>query len=84
MNHPVETLMKRSIAVAQEYGKLHHQLRQRQRTDRNDPLREDLERQIQAVTAEMRALCGGFVELGLKAKGNRTASLLLFSCEPRN
>jgi hypothetical protein len=63
MNDPVETLMKRSISVAREYGKLHQQLSQlidrRQRTDRNDSLREDLERQIQAVTAEMRALCGG-------------------------
>jgi hypothetical protein len=63
MNDPVEILMEQSILVAQEYGKLHQQLSQliyrRQPTDRNDSLREDLERQIQAVTAEMRALCGG-------------------------
>jgi hypothetical protein len=63
MNDPVETLMKRSISVAREYRELGKQLTQlidrRQCTDRNDPLREDLERQIQAVTAEMRALCGG-------------------------
>jgi hypothetical protein len=63
MNDPVETLMKRSISVAREYRELGKQLTQlidrRQRTDRNDPLREDLERQVQAVTAEMRALCGG-------------------------
>jgi phage regulator Rha-like protein len=63
MNDPVGTLMTQSISVAREYGKLHQQLSRlidrRQRTDRNDPLREDLERQIQAVSAEMRAVCGG-------------------------
>jgi hypothetical protein len=55
--------MEQSILVAQKYEKLHQQLSQlidrRQPTDRNDLLREDLERQIQAVTVEMRTLCGG-------------------------
>ena len=63
MNDPVGTLMTQSISAGREYGKLHQQLSRlidrRQRTDRNDPLREDLERQIQAVSAEMRAVCGG-------------------------
>jgi len=31
----------------------------RQRTNWNDRLREDLERQAQAVTAKMRVVCGG-------------------------
>jgi hypothetical protein len=63
MNDPVETLKEQSISVAREYRKLHRQLGQlidrRQRTDRNDPSRENLERQIQALTAEMRELCWG-------------------------
>jgi hypothetical protein len=63
MSDPVETLMEQSISVAQEYKKLHQQLSElierRQRTNRNDPFRDDLERQIQALTAVMRKLCWG-------------------------
>jgi ribosomal protein S17 len=63
MSDPVEVLMEQSISVAREYKKLHQQLSElverRQRTNRHDPLREDLERQIQALTAEMRELCWG-------------------------
>jgi hypothetical protein len=63
MSDPVEALMEHSISIAREYKKLDRQLSElierRQRTNRHDPLREDLERQMQALTAEMLELCCG-------------------------
>jgi hypothetical protein len=63
MNDPVKILMKRSISVARKYKSLDRKLvqliDQRQRADWNDPLRNQLERQTEAIAAEMRALSGG-------------------------
>jgi hypothetical protein len=66
MNEPVKTLMKRSISIARKYKSLDRKLvqliDQRQRADWNDPSRNQIERQIQAVAAKMRALSGGSAE----------------------
>jgi hypothetical protein len=63
MNYRIDTLMRQSVSAARKYGDFEQLLTQlidrRQRTESNDTSRELLERQIQAVTSEMRALCGG-------------------------